>query len=29
MDLGRIVHEGPTAELLADAALATRLTGER
>ena len=29
MDLGRIVHEGPAAELLADAALATRLTGER
>ena len=29
MDLGRIVHEGPARELLADAALANRLTGER
>jgi branched-chain amino acid transport system ATP-binding protein len=29
MDLGRIVHEGPARELLADAALAHRLTGER
>ncbi|HSA81305.1 MAG TPA: ABC transporter ATP-binding protein [Geminicoccaceae bacterium] len=29
MDLGRVVHQGPAAELLADAALATRLTGER
>ncbi len=29
MDLGRIVHEGPARELLADAALADRLTGER
>jgi branched-chain amino acid transport system ATP-binding protein len=29
MELGRIVHQGPAAELLADAALATRLTGER
>ena len=29
MDLGRIVHEGPARELLADPALANRLTGER
>ena len=29
MELGRIVHQGPAAELLADAALAARLTGER
>jgi branched-chain amino acid transport system ATP-binding protein len=29
MDLGRIVHEGPSAALLADPALANRLTGER
>jgi branched-chain amino acid transport system ATP-binding protein len=29
MELGRIVHHGSAAELLADAALAARLTGER
>ena len=29
MDLGRIVHAGPASALLADAALANRLTGER
>ena len=29
MDLGRIVHAGPSAALLADPALANRLTGER
>ena len=29
MDLGRIVHAGPASDLLADAALANRLTGER
>jgi branched-chain amino acid transport system ATP-binding protein len=29
MELGRIVHQGSAAELLADAALAARLTGER
>ena len=29
MDLGRIVHEGPARELLADPALTNRLTGER
>jgi branched-chain amino acid transport system ATP-binding protein len=29
MDLGRIIHEGPARDLLADAALALKLTGER
>ena len=29
MDLGRIVHEGPAAELLEDAALRSRLLGYR
>ena len=29
MDLGRIVHEGPSRALLEDSALANRLTGER
>ena len=29
MDLGRIVHEGPSKALLDDPALANRLTGER
>jgi len=27
LDLGRVVHEGPAAELLADPALRTRLLG--
>jgi branched-chain amino acid transport system ATP-binding protein len=29
MDLGRIVHEGPSQALLDDPELANRLTGER